>query len=91
MEELMSYFKYLTRENLNLLVNEADEDLLSDILYPIFCQWEEQHCLDTEDQGDGTLAISCNMNGFFHASNEYDNSAWLTETIAKKSNGAFVI
>tara|TARA_R110002051_G_C8597859_1_gene479927 strand:- start:267 stop:542 length:276 start_codon:yes stop_codon:yes gene_type:complete len=91
MEEVTSYVKWQIHENLNLLVDEQTEDQLADVTYEIITQWEEQHGLNVEDQGDGTSAMCTSILMFFNDSREYDNHAWLTEAIAKRSAGIFVI
>ena len=91
MEEVTSYLKWQIHENLNLFVDEQSEDQLADVTYEIITQWEQQHGLNVEDQGDGTSAMCTSILMFFNYSREYDNHAWLTEAIAKRSNGAFVI
>ena len=102
MEEVMSHLKWEMYENLHIgdclylcegkykcgLV-EYDNPELAEITYEIITQWEEQHNIDTEDQGDGTSAMCQSISYFFHVSQEYDNHNWLIETIAKRSNGAF--
>ncbi len=89
MEEVMSYLKWQIHENINSGLIEYDDPELSEITYEIITQWEQQHHIDTEDQGDGTDAMCTNILMFFHNSKEYDNHAWLTETIVKRSNGTF--
>ena len=90
-DEVMSHLKWQIHENLNTMFIEYDDSNLVDITYEIITQWEEQHGLDISDQGDGTSAMCHSISYFFHKSQEYDNHAWLTEAIAKRSNGAFVV
>jgi len=90
MEEVISYVKWQVHENLNILAQYDDPDLAR-ITYEIITQWEEQHDLSLDDQGDGTNAMCTSILMFFHDSKEYDNHAWLTNNIAKRSNGKFVI
>jgi len=89
MEEVMSHLKWEMYENLHSGFVEYDNPELAEITYEIITQWEEQHNIDTEDQGDGTSAMCQSISYFFHVSQEYDNHNWLIETIAKRSNGAF--
>ena len=93
-DEVMSHLKWQIHENLNTMFIEYDEhsgDVLADITFEIITQWEQQHGLNVEDQGDGTSAQCTSILMFFNYSRLYDNHAWLTEAIAKRSNGAFVI
>lgn len=91
MEEVMSYLKWQIHENLNTCAFITyDDPELAEITYEIITQWEQQHGLDTEDQGDGTDSMCTNILAFFHNSREYDNHAWLTEAIAKRSDRFFV-
>ena len=89
MEEVMSYLKWQMYENLHSGFVDYDNPELAEITYEIITQWEQQHGIDTEDQGDGTDSMCTNILAFFHNSKEYDNHDWLIETIAKRSNGAF--